>query len=199
MDDIVLRGIAKWPNVPAVYGWLSLDRRGNWRIKGEPISNPNVVAFIARNYGHDDEGRWFFQNGPQRVFVTLDYAPFVYRIVNDENVPLSIECHTTKTVTAVTGAWLDEAGTLLLQTEHGIGIVNDLDIDRVSPNFVDSEGRPLDDDALIDLMEHLQKQQRAPLWLRVHGATVRIEPVNSGTVPQRFGFVSRPAEVSSQQ
>ena len=172
MDDIVLRGIAKWPNVPAVYGWLSLDRRGNWRIKGEPISNPNVVAFIARNYGHDDEGRWFFQNGPQR---------------------------TTKTVTAVTGAWLDEAGTLLLQTEHGIGIVNDLDIDRVSPNFVDSEGRPLDDDALIDLMEHLQKQQRAPLWLRVHGATVRIEPVNSGTVPQRFGFVSRPAEVSSQQ
>ena len=27
MDDAVLRSMAKWPNVPDVYGWLSLDRR----------------------------------------------------------------------------------------------------------------------------------------------------------------------------
>ncbi|MFL6574046.1 MAG: DUF2946 family protein, partial [Burkholderiales bacterium] len=24
MDEIVARSLAKWPNVPAVYGWLSL-------------------------------------------------------------------------------------------------------------------------------------------------------------------------------
>ncbi|TMH99667.1 MAG: DUF2946 family protein, partial [Betaproteobacteria bacterium] len=29
MDELVARSLAKWPNVPAVYGWLALDRRGN--------------------------------------------------------------------------------------------------------------------------------------------------------------------------
>ena len=33
MDPAVLRGMARWPDVPAVYGWLALDRRGNWRLK----------------------------------------------------------------------------------------------------------------------------------------------------------------------
>ena len=37
MDEMVARSLAKWPNVPAVFGWLELDRRGNWRIKGEKI------------------------------------------------------------------------------------------------------------------------------------------------------------------
>ena len=59
MDDIVLRGMAKWPDVPAVFGWLSLNRRGQWLIKGERISNPGVTAFIGRNYEHDEQGRWF--------------------------------------------------------------------------------------------------------------------------------------------
>ena len=82
MDDIVLRGMAKWPNVPAVYGWLSLDRRGQWLLQGERISNPTVTAFIGRNYERDERGCWFFQNGPQRVFVQLDYAPLVLRVVD---------------------------------------------------------------------------------------------------------------------
>ena len=50
MDEQVLRGMAKWPNVPAVYGWLALDCRGKWLLQGEPIGNPTVTAYIARNY-----------------------------------------------------------------------------------------------------------------------------------------------------
>ncbi len=46
MDDLVLRGMAKWPNVPAVYGWVALDRRGNWLILNDPVSNPLVRSFI---------------------------------------------------------------------------------------------------------------------------------------------------------
>src|ERR1051326_6893112 len=34
MDEIVARSLAKWPNVPAVYGWLALDRRGKRRGPG---------------------------------------------------------------------------------------------------------------------------------------------------------------------
>jgi len=79
VDEIVARSLAKWPNVPAVYGWLALDRRGNWRIKGEKIGNAALRDFIGRNYQADEKGRWYFQNGPQRVFVSLAYTPLVVR------------------------------------------------------------------------------------------------------------------------
>src|SRR5919108_255593 len=84
MDSVVARAMAKWPNVPAVYGWLALDRRGNWLIRspGTParfdrIANAALREFIARNYAADDAGRWYFQNGPQRVYVNLAYTPLV--------------------------------------------------------------------------------------------------------------------------
>src|SRR5947209_1505295 len=77
VDEIVARSLTKWPNVPAVFGWLELDRRGNWRIKGEIIGNRGLREFIGRNYERDSLGRWYFQNGPQRVYVRLAYAPFV--------------------------------------------------------------------------------------------------------------------------
>src|SRR5258708_15872276 len=84
MDEIVARSIAKWPNVPAVYGWLSLDRRGNWLIRSasatqtfERIGNAALREFIGRNYEADTRGPWFFQTGPQRVYVRLVYPPLV--------------------------------------------------------------------------------------------------------------------------
>jgi len=57
MDEIVLRAIAKWPDVPSVYNWLRLDRRGNWLVKGERIGNAAVVEFIGRNYEQDAQRR----------------------------------------------------------------------------------------------------------------------------------------------
>jgi hypothetical protein len=33
------------------------------------------VNFIQRNYDHDAQGQWFFQNGPQRVYVELEATP----------------------------------------------------------------------------------------------------------------------------
>src|SRR3954465_15829874 len=86
MDEIVARSLARWPNVPAVYGWLSLDRRGNWRIKGEKIGNPALREFISRNYQPDERGQWYFQNGPQRVYVSLAYAPLVVHYEGDRVV-----------------------------------------------------------------------------------------------------------------
>jgi hypothetical protein len=194
MDEIILRGIAKWPNVPAVYGWLSLNRRGQWLIKGERISNPRVTAFIGRNYGHDERGRWFFQNGPQRVFVALDYTPLIYRVVNIDRAPLALECHTGRRVATVSGGWLDEAGTLLVETEHGIGIVHDRDLSRLFPYLIDANGTALDEDVLVEVMERLQQQRAAPLWLRFHEDKLKVEPILSRDVPKCFGFLSRPVQ-----
>lgn len=192
MDDLVLRGMAKWPNVPAVYGWLALNRRGEWLIKGDVVSNPTISAFIGRNYERGSDGRWFFQNGPQRVFVTLAYTPQVYRAVNPADTPLELESHTGARPDAISSAWLDEHGALLLDAASGVGIVHDHDLDLVVPAFADDHGRRLTDAALDELMVKLQQGQDAPLWIGYGGATIRVGTVQSREVPRRFGFDPAP-------
>jgi len=124
MDEIVARSMAKWPDVPDVYGWLSLDRRGNWRIRGERIGNAALRDFIARNYQADERGRWYFQNGPQRVFVSLAYAPLV---VHFEGDALFDHCGRP----FETGqAYQDEEGSVLMAGKAGLGLLDDRDLAR---------------------------------------------------------------------
>ena len=124
MDEAVLRSMAKWPDVPAVYGWLSLDRRGNWLIRGERIGNEAVRAFIGRNYARDERGRWFFQNGPQRVFVRLAYTPWV---VHWEPSGLRDHCGSAFEPTAML---VDDEGSLLLEGRQGVALLDDRDLHR---------------------------------------------------------------------
>jgi hypothetical protein len=124
MDEIVVRSLAKWPNVPAVYGWLDLDRRGNWLIKGERIGNRALREFIARNYAADESGCWFFQNGPQRVFVTLAYTPLV---MHYEGERLFDHCGRP---TQALETFLDDEGSVLIRGERGIGLLDDRDLER---------------------------------------------------------------------
>ena len=124
MDAVVARAMAKWPNVPAVYGWLSLDRRGNWRIKGERIANDALREFIARNYEADDAGRWYFQNGPQRVYVTLDYTPLVVHYDGDE-----LRDHCGRAFVA-RATYLDDEGSVLMEGESAVALLDDRDLGR---------------------------------------------------------------------
>jgi DUF2946 family protein len=124
MDEIVVRSLAKWPNVPAVYGWLDLDRRGNWLIKGERIGNLALREFIARNYAVDARGCWFFQNGPQRVFVRLAYTPFVMHYQGE-----ALFDHCGRPIEALE-TLLDDEGSVLVLGAHGIGLLDDRDLER---------------------------------------------------------------------
>src|SRR5262245_6427619 len=131
MDPVVARAMAKWPNVPAVYGWLALDRRGNWRIRStsatqrfERITNPAVREFIARNYEADSAGRWYFQNGPQRVYVTLAYTPLVVHYEGDDLVD-----HCGRRFAART-TYLDDEGSVLMAGAPGIALLDDRDLGR---------------------------------------------------------------------
>jgi hypothetical protein len=193
MDELVLRGMAKWPNVPAVYGWLALDRRGQWTIKGERISNPAVTAFIGRNFERDERGCWFFQNGPQRVFVKLEYTPLVLRVTGADGAPLELETHTGERVATIEGTWLDEDGSLLLLTEHGPGVLHDGDLQRLMPWFVDANGNPVEESVLDDLMELTGQQRSVPLWLKFRETNVKVNPVSAREVPGKFSFVREPA------
>jgi hypothetical protein len=124
MDEMVARSLARWPDVPAVYGWLALDRRGNWLIKGERIGNAALRDFIGRNYQPDPEGRWYFQNGPQRVYVTLAYTPLVVHYEGDRLLD-----HRDRPFRP--GASLqDDEGSVLLEGEGTVALLDDRDLVR---------------------------------------------------------------------
>lgn len=131
MDDIVIRSMAKWPDVPDVYGWLALDRRGNWLLRStaatssfERIGNAALKEFIARNYQADERGRWYFQNGPQRVFVKLAYTPLVVHLEDEALVD-----HCGRPFEAGQ-AYLDEEGSIVVAGKAGIGLLDDRDLAR---------------------------------------------------------------------
>lgn len=140
MDDIVKAALKKWPNVPACRGWLALDARGEWYmrddrvqhagpfplVKGSIIRHDKLREFIHRNYGADDAGAWFFQNGPQRVYVELEAAPWVWRVRWADQRP-ELFTHTGLAATAQS-AWVDEQGRLFLHTELGFGLVHSQDM-----------------------------------------------------------------------
>jgi hypothetical protein len=173
MDEAVRQAMARWPNVPDVFGWLSLDRRGRWCLQGEVIAHPGVVAFIGRNYQSDPLGRWFFQNGPQRVFVSLSYAPWVYRSDGDGG----FETHTGRSVTALSRVLSDEQGNVLLLTEHGAGLLEDRDLAALA-------GRIRDDGAEPSTLSFVSDFGVMPM-----------EPIHSGQVARTFGYESDPQPV----
>ncbi len=139
MDDIVKAALKKWPHVPHCYGWLALDARGDWymrderiqaagpfpRVKGSRIEHDKLRAFIERNYAADDRGAWFFQNGPQRVYVQLEAAPLVLRVHDAPGWPLVAH---TGVAAVARGIWLDEAGLLYADTDAGFGRVHTQDM-----------------------------------------------------------------------
>lgn len=191
MDDIVKAAMAKWPNVPAVYGWLELTSRGEWKIKGERIGNESICEFIGRNYTNDGCGHWFFQNGPQRVFVSLEATPIIYRL--DEFGRL--EAHTGARPHELRRAFADGKGRLFLETELGPGLVDSADTGHFAERLVDGQGTPLDEHGL-----DRWSAGQAEAFLKCDGLHVRhddavpVERVRSEDWADTFGFVARPGD-----
>ena len=155
MDDIVKAAIAKWPNVPHCYGWLGLDARGNWYLrddaaqaagafcaaspdagrqmasKGSLLQHEKLIDFIARNYECDEssasqaKGQWFFQNGPQRVYVELEATPYVWRV--GAAPEFDVTAHTGQ-VAITQRCIVDEHGRVYLETALGFGLVHTQDV-----------------------------------------------------------------------
>jgi hypothetical protein len=199
MDEIVLRAIAKWPEVPAVFNWLSLDRRGNWFIKDERIANSAITEFIARNYAADEHGRWFFQNGPQRVFAKLAYTPFVYRTVLLGDGGLDLVAHTGAPAGRIAAALIDEGGVILAHTDLGVGVIHDQDLAEISTHFVDAAGARIGDIELEAAIAQLSSQgATGSLLLRLSGSLVSVSHVESAEVAYRFGFDPDPQPGAGQ-
>ena len=184
MNTSTIASIACWPDVPHVYGWLSLDRRGRWRLRGGTITNPHISEYISRNYERDERGAWFFQNGPQRVYVKLDYTPWILRIGEQQ----TLITHTGQTVQAASAALLDETGNLLIAFEKDIGLIEDRDLPALLDAIQDATGKAVGEDALMLVMSGT----RLPLTLNWNKQCLPLEPVRSSDVPLHFDFIADP-------
>jgi hypothetical protein len=91
--------------------------------KGSLLQHEKLVAFIGRNYAADNQGRWYFQNGPQRVYVELAVTPWVWRMHQDGR----LQDHTGAMAEA-TQCLQDERGWLYFNTSRGVGLLHSLDV-----------------------------------------------------------------------
>ncbi len=174
-----LSAIAKWPNVPACYEWLSLDRRGDWRLQGERVTHRGLIEFMNRQYGSDETGRWFVQNGPQRVYVDLACTPWVFRRDGTGFI-----AHTGAPAGEIRNVLIDEEGSILLLGEPGIGLLDDRDLATFLDECRLADGSPADETAFAELM-------------RGKGSIVnwKVMPLTATLtreLPERFGFQPRP-------
>jgi hypothetical protein len=189
MDANVIAAIARWPDVPAVYGWLSLSARGQWRIRGEPISNAAINEFIGRNYARDAQGRWFFQNGPQRVYVSLDLAPWVFRVQPDG----SLRTFTGREPRSLVAAALVDRAHFVLLTDLGAGNIDDRDLSQFLSSLVDSGGRPTGEAGLDRLLAGQQAAWVAAERCHLEGGSAPIRSMRDDDLGATYGFQRQPA------
>ena len=164
------------------------------------MSNAVIVDFINRNYAHDAVGCWYFQNGPQRVFVAIDYTPFVYRLdAPHPGAPPRIVSHTGLAVTRVEVSWIYEAAVMLLATELAADMRDARGLDRLLPCFTDESGTALTEDIIAETTERLQAGGDTRLHFHYLGYTLPVSPIKAGDVPFKFGFVQWPRAPTSQE
>lgn len=198
MDDLVHAAIDRWPNVPAVYGWLSLARRGQWRLHpqgcgwganppepGETITNPQILGFIDRNYQADSKGCWFFQNGPQRVYVRLDGAPWILHTQPGPDGQLQLGTHTGLVYGPPQHWWLTPDGLLYTQSALGAGLIQDHDLAPLLDHLQLADGR-----ILGDHLDSLSTDQHTLVSLAGDHAPLRL--LDDNDVADTLGFIRYP-------
>ena len=208
MDEQVLRSLIKWPNVPHCFGWLALDRRGQWRMRdefaqannlpGNAIQHTALNEFIARNYACDTKGKYFFQNGPQRVFITLDATPWIVRIIPSDAEPnLLTQCQSSF---KPQGALSDESGNIYITGLVKNTVDESADAENTSNDFIQIEcpSIALLHDHDLDFFADLAKLREEACsfggswsW---HGETLPLDPIHSDELSERFSFVKKPKE-----
>ena len=197
MDDIVKKAMVKWPDVPHCYGWLALDARGNWRMRdervqhlglaGDKVVQQALLGFINRNYMADERGCWYFQNGPQRVYLNLETTPYVAR-----TDPLhGLVLHTGEPLAKLERAFMTETGEVIVDVDGKVAQVDDRDVAQVMA-LMEIAGEPASDEALMAWLEG----GNGDLALRHREQVLPIERIARDDVPARFRFTRLPAQAT---
>ncbi|MES1925509.1 DUF2946 family protein [Salinisphaera sp. T31B1] len=192
MDDYAQRALAKWPNVPSLFGWLGLTRKGEWLIQSERITHPRIVDAIARNYDRDEHGRWFFQNGPQRGYVALEYTPLVARVQADD----SLVAHTGRAIDTADALYLDEDSAAVLDTPAGAVLIQGADLAWVLARLHPAEGEL--DDTELERALTLPGGTRTALTFDFAGQRLPVHRVDAADMAATLGFVAEPEPLADE-
>ena len=155
------------------------------RAFSQVITHKGLTDFISRNYACDSLGRYFFQNGPQRVFVTLDATPWVARISPiEKGLQIITQC---RYMMEPSSALSDEAGNIYIvgkvlqdqifrEVGLSVALLHDHDLDHFSQ--------------LAKLREEACSYGGSWNW---QGKQLPLDPIHSEELAKRFKFVSKPS------
>jgi hypothetical protein len=160
------------------------ERAQHFNEPGDKVTQAALLGFINRNYMADERGCWFFQNGPQRVYLNLEATPYIARTDPQQGLLL----HTGEAFGPPERGFLTEAGELLVEAGAKVAQVDDRDVAQLM-NYLELDGTPVGDEALMAWLEGAP----GTLALRFQGRLVTVERIARGDVAARFGFQRLPA------
>ena len=199
MDELVKQSLTKWPNVPHCYGWLALDARGAFRMRdeaaqaahqqGDIIRHESLLAFIYRNYDCDNRGAWYFQNGPQRVYVELESTPFIART----DPELGFVLHDRTPVHEIDQIFMTDTGQLIIQSQQKIAMLDPNDLAQCL-SMLSINGHSAADD---DLLNWLSTPHQG-LQIKPGQEFKNVEWVASNQLENRFSFIAHPSKLENK-
>ena len=163
------------------------------QLAGGVIQHAALNEFISRNYACDSLGRYFFQNGPQRVFITLDATPFIARMIPSESGPqLLTQCGTE---IEPQGALSDEKGNIYITGKIAQSLSDQ--IDGTGFTKTESLSVALLHDHDLDLFSDQSKVMEDACSFRGSwqwdGKELPIEPIHAVELSERFHFIKAPS------
>ena len=160
MDEVVIRAMAKWPGragrlrmaVPRPSRRVEAEVGRRSRTAPWSRSSTATTHRTATAAGSSRTAR----NGCTSTWSTRHW---VYSLSGRG----ALVTHTGRECGAIESAWLDEAGTMILVGEPGPGIVDDRDLLALSDRLAGENGGPVDDDAVVELVESRPGRGAEPL------------------------------------
>jgi hypothetical protein len=165
-------------------------------LPGTVIVHQALNEFISRNYACDTEGTYFFQNGPQRVFITLDATPWIARIIpGDQESKLLTQCQSPIEPSA---ALSDENGNIYIVGKISLVVYENLNqATQTTFNTQDKESVALLHDHDLEIFSELAtlKEEACSFggsW-NWHGKQLPLDPIHSSELASRFHFIAKPS------
>ena len=176
-----------WPLDPMVFGLLGLDRRGLWQHRGRTIRHDRLTFFLHQHYHADSCGRWYIQNGPQQLYIDLAYTPWIFHLSDK-----TLQTHTHRDVQIVKSIWIDENGMLIMDTEHGAGMLREDALFALLDQFCDRKGRPMCENPLDPGLATTGRPTKPKLHFNWQGRILPVSWIHSKVVGYKFQFIDRP-------
>jgi hypothetical protein len=154
---------------------------------GDIIRHESLLNFIYRNYDCDTRGAWYFQNGPQRVYVELEATPFIART----DPELGFVLHDRTPMHDIDQLFMTNSGQLIIQSHQKIAMLDPNDLAHCLAMLYVENHAIADEDLLKWLIAPNQSLQ-----MKLGKQFINVEWVDSNQLQKRFGFIAHPSKLA---